>query len=127
MKRMITIMVTIIMMVTMMTTPTMAHNWVEGHDAHIENGDLWVDGKAVGDLIVPYGDVNATPVIVYDPESSISTWLATANSAMELFKAMANDGGYAVLVVPSMQLAFLGQYIPEDKYFGFQVTDTIEF
>ena len=127
MKKNVMVTIMVVIMMATIATPAMAHNWVEGHHAYVDNGELLVDGNAVCNVIIPDGDVNAIPVIVYDPDSAISTWVATANSAFELCMAVANQGGYAILVVPDMGLAFIGEYKPGEGYFGYNVTDTFEF
>lgn len=126
MKKNVIMIMVIILMVTM-TMPVAARSWVEGHEAHMENGELFVDGKAVGNVIIPHGDVNAIPVIVVDNDSRISGMCASIDSTLALAVAVINKGGYAIAVEPNMRKAFIGEYDPKEEYFGFMVTDTIEF
>ena len=126
MKKMITIMVMIMVMATM-ATPVAARSWVEGHEAHMEDGDLYVDGKAVASVLIPRGDVNAIPVIVVDNDSRISGMCASIDSTLALVVAVINKGGYAIAVEPNIRKAFIGEYDPKEEYFGFMVTDTFEF
>lgn len=124
MKKSAMVIMVIVMMVTM-TIPVAARSWVEGHEAHMENGELFVDGEAVCNVIIPHGDVNAIPVIVVDSNSCVSNVFASIDSMMALTVAVINNGGYAIAVEPTLREAQLGEYDPE--YFGFLVTDVFEF
>ena len=125
-KSAMVIVMAIIMMVTM-TIPVAAKSWVEGHEAHMEDGELFVDGKAVCNVLIPRGDVNAIPVIVVDSDSYISNVFASIDSMMAFAVAVINNGGYAIAVEPTLHQAQLGEYDPKEGYFGFMVTDTFEF